>query len=644
MDRLTPAIGGLDPGEQWIGVNYWSRAGGPRMWREYDPQVVAEELDTLGEHGLNLTRSFFFWPDFHPEPDVLDESCLARFGEFLDAHSQRGMKTIPTFIVGHMSGENWSPSWRGDRDLYRDVWFVARQAWYIRTTTARFASHEAIAGWLISNEVPIFGGASDHHTIGAWCELMVNAVRAGGGSQPVSIGDGAWGQETTGEDNGFRLDELAKITDFAGPHIYPMETDLVRQHLRAAFACELVSSRGIPTVLEEFGLSSDFASTAHSAQYYRQVLYTSMLAGARGWIAWNNTDYDDLGDRRPYSHHPFEMHFGVTDSQGRPKPALAELRQFSQFLDELGAGWQRTSAQAGILMASYGTQAYPFTQASERTQVVRNCEQAYLALREASLVPALVHEPPQDSTPRLLVVPSAKQLTTPTWRRLRQLAESGATVYVSYGTGDCGVQRGPWWTDWEDLFGVSNELHYGLNDPVDGEVVLTMERDFGSLDRGAVLRFRAAGSADGRSLLPVSVRDGELIAVDAAGRPAIVRKRHGAGQVVLCTYPVEFFAAVSPRVNPEDTWRLYDALAVEARVRPLVAVDDPRVFVDMIESAVGVKWAVVVSQHETVVSVRPRCERGGLVGPDGSRVETIELAPFGVATLRYVEEEHDGDR
>ena len=34
--------------------------------------------------------------------------------------------------------------------------------------------------------------------------------------------------------------------------------------------------------------------TSNAADYYRQVLYTTLLAGARGWLAWNNCDYDDL--------------------------------------------------------------------------------------------------------------------------------------------------------------------------------------------------------------------------------------------------------------------------------------------------------------------------------------------------------------
>ena len=60
-------------------------------------------------------------------------------------------------------------------------------------------------------------------------------MRAGGGTRPVSTGDGAWGVEVTGLDNGFRVRELAPLVDFLGPHVYRMETDPVRRHLGAAF-------------------------------------------------------------------------------------------------------------------------------------------------------------------------------------------------------------------------------------------------------------------------------------------------------------------------------------------------------------------------------------------------------------------------
>ena len=187
----------------WLGVNFWSRTGGPLMWRSYDSQVIREELRVLREHGLTMTRSFFYWPDFMPEPERIDERMTARFADFLDRHAEAGMTTVPTFLVGHMSGENWDPAWRNGRDLYSDVWMVAREAWFAGEMVRRFASHPAVCGWLVSNEMPIYGGEdSPRETVSAWAQLIIGAIRAAGGTQPVSLGDGAWGIEVSGVDNG----------------------------------------------------------------------------------------------------------------------------------------------------------------------------------------------------------------------------------------------------------------------------------------------------------------------------------------------------------------------------------------------------------------------------------------------------------
>ena len=65
-DRVTAALSTTLRGPSWIGANFWSRAGGPRMWSRYDAGLVRDELAVLAEHGLNVTRSFCFWPDFVP--------------------------------------------------------------------------------------------------------------------------------------------------------------------------------------------------------------------------------------------------------------------------------------------------------------------------------------------------------------------------------------------------------------------------------------------------------------------------------------------------------------------------------------------------------------------------------------------------
>ena len=98
-----------------------------------------------------------------------------------------------------MSGENWDPPWRQGRDLYRDVWLVSQQAWFAAEIAGRFGAHPAIVGWLVSNEMPLYGGVGTSDEITAWARIVVQAVRSAGATQPISLGDGAWGVEVSGE-------------------------------------------------------------------------------------------------------------------------------------------------------------------------------------------------------------------------------------------------------------------------------------------------------------------------------------------------------------------------------------------------------------------------------------------------------------
>ncbi|MEV0091225.1 cellulase family glycosylhydrolase [Streptomyces sp. NPDC050738] len=623
----------------WLGANFWSRAGGPLMWRSYDGSTVTEELRVLHEHGLNMTRSFFYWPDFHPEPHRVDDVLCDRYKDFLDRHLELGMTTVPTFIVGHMSGENWDPVWRGGRDLYTDVWLVARQAWFAREMARRFKDHPAVAGWLISNEMPIYGaeGAS-RESVASWAQILVDAVRASGATQPVSLGDGAWGLENSGHDNGFSLRDTAALTDWLGPHVYRMEDDVVRQHYAAAWVCELTGSFGRPVVLEEFGLTSDFASGAHAARYYRQALHNSLLAGATGWIAWNNTDYDTLREQPPYSHHPFEMHFGLTDSEGTPKPQLLELRDFAGVLKSVDFDrCTRAGTDTALVVSSYLDTLYPFTRPEDRRHVEQTGRQAWIAARLADAPAAVVRE--SNGLPeghRLYLVPATKQLLASGWFRLEELARGGATVYVSYCAGSHDEQRGPWYAHLDQLFGVQHQLEYGMVNPIeDEETVLTFRQPFGNLPEGAVLTFRTAGTDSSRSFLPVEAAGAEVLATDGRGRPALLLRRVGTGSVVLCTYPLEHMAAVTPRVNPEATSRLYDALAAHAGVRRPVTVDDSRVAVDLLLHEDGHRFVWLVSQCPEELRVKPVVEAGHRLSQlTGGAADTVLLEPYGVVVLR----------
>jgi endo-1,4-beta-mannosidase len=641
MRRNTARITAAGQPAFWLGANFWSRTGGPLMWRSYDPAVITAELRVLREHGLTITRSFFYWPDFMPEPDTIDEDMVARFADFLDRHTEQQMATVPTFIVGHMSGQNWDPSWRAGRDLLTDVWLVGRQAWFAGQMVRRFAGHPAVAGWLVSNEMPLYGGDhAPHETVAAWAQIIRDAVLAAGGHQPFSVGDGAWGVEASGRDNGFRLTDLALLCDFLGPHVYPVGDDQIRQHYAAAWQCELVGTFGRPVVLEEFGVSSDFASGPNAARYYRHVLHHSLLAGATGWMAWNNTDFD-LPGQDPYEHHAFEQHFGLTDASGAPKSALAEMRAFAATLRAIDVSrCARADTDTALIVPAYLDTRYPFTDPLDGAHIARTLAQAYVSARLADLAPAVTRESAGiGGDARLYLAPSVKQLLAPTAAALERLAADGACVYLSYSAGDTEWHRGPSYGQLDDAFGVRHELDVGVANPIeDDTVVLRLHRDFGGLARGTTLSFAVAGNQHSRAFLPVEPAGAEVIATDARGRPALLLRRTGRGSLILGTYPVEHMAALTPRVNPDGTVTLYEALAAHAGVRRPVTVDDPRVACDTLVRDDGTTFAVLASHAAETLTLKPALAGGrALTALDRDEILAgVTLDPFGINAFKVI--------
>jgi len=134
---------------------------------------------------------------------------------------------------------------------------------------------------------------------------------------------------------------------------------------------------------------------------------------------------------------------------------------------------------------------------------------------------------------------------------------------------------------------------------------LELVRTFGDLETGAQLHFTAAGNANARSFLPVEPAGAEVVAVDGHGRPALLVHAVGDGKAVLCTYPLEFMAAQTPSVNPEDTARLYSALAVEAGVSRPVRVDDARVLVGRVRARGGAETAFFINTSPEAVDIEP---------------------------------------
>lgn len=573
-----------------LGVNYWSRAAGPLMWRKWDKDRVKEEIRQMRSLGMNTCRSFLYMPDFMPRPGELDEEMLKRFGEFLTLCKEEGLYTFPSFFVGHMSGENWDVPWREGRNFYTDPWMIRQEIAYVQGIVSRFKDEEAILGWLLSNEIPLYGGNTTRDIGYVWVRTICEAIREIDPHHPISTGDGCW--YLSGEDNGFNLDDLSKVLDFFGPHSYPSEIDSLRHSLIPAMLMQLAGTWGLPVLLEEFGCSNAHCSEEHQADYYRTTFHSVLINGGCGCLGWCYSDFN-LPYQRPYSHHPFEMLFGVTRADKSLKPVAQEFGRLSTLLEKLDLeNLEIPTPQSYIIVPSFYFYPYPFSWLDKGT-MNRLLLQAFTIAKMAKITVGFWREPPIISNipynielweevklPReakLLILPSFPMLSAPTWEALYRFVEEGGTLYFSY-------RHQPWIHNFEKLTGCTHQLRYGLPDVPPGELTLSFVKEMPGIEEGEIFNFHPQGSPFHTAFCPLEARSAEILAIDEEGHPAIVRNEIGKGKVFFSAFPLELYEAERPEGNKTSPlWRLYKAIAKEAGLESPFDFTNPSVEMEVLK-------------------------------------------------------------
>ena len=200
---------------------------------------------------------------------------------------------------------------------------------------------------------------------------------------------------------------------------------------------------------------------------------------------------------------------------------------------------------------------------------------------------------------RLYLVPSTKQLLSPTWQQLEELAAGrGGRLRLLLAGGARRCTRGPWYARLNAMFGVEHQLGYGAPARSRGRG----GRRSRSCRTSARCR-RAPGCASprrapstSRSYLPVRPDGAEVLAVDGHDRPALLLRRVGRG----LADPVHLSHRVHGRRHPRRSTPTPPARcttrsrSTPASRRP-VTVDDPRVAADVLIRADGSRFAWLVS-------------------------------------------------
>jgi transposase len=221
------------------------------------------------------------------------------------------------------------------------------------------------------------------------------------------------------------------------------------------------------------------------------------------------------------------------------------------------------------------------------------------------------------------------------WEKARRYVADGGALYASLSA-DVAIP------EMEGLFGARLVDHSPVS-----EVTLKVVTPWGGLNPGDTFHYFAAADNPRQWAVTLEVQGGTVIAVDQAGRPALIANTLGKGKTLLCAYPLESYLAGVPSVfdQEENTHRIYQAFRDWAGVKPRFCTSQPSVEAVSL-NAQDHGYVVVVNhsampQRVTVTSalslksiqrVTPNGEQP--VSLHGSQWD-LDLQPYGAAVLEW---------
>jgi hypothetical protein len=635
---------------------HWLPARAALQWPlQWDPVEIEADFAMMRELGFNTVRLDLFWAWFEPRPGDYNPQAFEQLDFFIRlAHNYEIYLHPALFIGGEVGEAYWDVPWRNGRHPHADPDMLRLQADHAAGLARRYRDESAVLAWDLTDEPPFWIAAS--HTTDAmavnWTRLVAGAIRRQDPEHVLCVG-------TSMEELGrgpFRPDLLAAEVDFLSAHPYPIYAPGLfpdpmlseRGSYCGAFQTLLSGGAGRPVMIHELGASSAQYSPERIAAFDRATLYSSLAAGANGFLLWCTTDAAPGTFRRvPYLRAPHETQFGLTTWDRRDRPAGAMFREFSRIAAQLDlTDLEPEPAQAGILvphewakphgdfsrLGLEGPESIPYVSTQDGGALAGEPPasdgdsnlwltgawlSALILARRAGLKAAFPREYTDWQGIPLLLLPSPLTSTernfvhvhTRFWEEARAYVEQGGTLYASL----CADAAVP---EMADQFGARPADHLPLD-----RAEIRLVAPFGDLPTGTTFRWQGSlGPRHWPALL--EVEGGQVIAEDQDGRPALVANSLGKGKTLLCAYPLESGLAVRPGVFevPEETWRLYRALRLWAGVRPLFETDGPSVEVGALAGP-GRGYAVLASHspqvREVTVTTSLPVESVRQVTPDG---------------------------
>ena len=557
-------------GEFIIGCNYWASHAGTHTWRDWRPDVVADDMRLLEEAGVQAIRVFPLWPDFQPlnmlytcngakqefrmGETVLPDTELGRAGispeamehfKFLcdEAHKHH-IQVLVGLITGWMSGRWFVPAPFEEKNVLTDPYVLKWEVRFVRAFVNYFKEHPAIRGWDLGNECNCLGKIADSSEAYVWTSLIVDAIRAIDTTRPIV--SGMHGLKASASLGPWLMEDHGEMCDILTTHPYPRFTpwcsldplNTFRPSLHAV-AESLMNAdvSGKPCIVEEIGtLGTIYGNDDTAASYIRQVLFNSWAADLRGLLWWCGFEQIAL-EQPPYDWHGVERELGMYHLDKTPKPLVGVYQDFRKFISSLPFEKLPRRKTDAVCIISSGQDQWGV------------CYATYMLARQAGgelefFNGESTHALPDSPLYFLPSIAGGAFLTRHRWFELMDKVAAGATLYIS------------------------------LDDAVVSEISKVMGADVVSRSHrrnSCCIRFDktlfdgvTAEAPAGAIRLEAKMTTGKALAWDADENPMLTDLSFGKGRIVTFGIPIEKLLCQTAAAFHGDTcnsfWKVYNWL------------------------------------------------------------------------------------
>ena len=562
------------PGGFVVGCNYWALHAGTNTWRDWQPDVIREDLRQLAEGGLQVLRVFPLWPDFQPitllrggggaprevrlgEEPLLDteagqaglsEVMLERFHFFADEAEKNGLKLVVGLLTGWMSGRLYVPPALEGLNVLKDPLAMQWEIRFVRCFVRRFIDHPAIEAWDLGNEVNSMAAVTPAEAY-TWTSAITGAIRREDALRPIVSGlhgnIDIWNPEMLGEN-----------LDLLTTHPYPYWTaycdqdpiNTMRTILHSTSESLMYAGLGhTPCLAEEVGTLGDMlASDPVAADFIRSCLFSLWAHDCHGLLWWCAYD-QDLLLHAPYDWNTCERELGLLRSDRSPKPVLAELGNFRRMLAGLpdSANPLPARRREAVCLLSLDTDPWKLAYST------------FILAKQAGFDLDFQYgeQPLKDA--EIYLVPSVcgvNVITNHRWLPLLEKVKAGATLYLSL---DNALLSG-----FEEAFGMRVQTRQKRA----GAAQITID--------GIAETFNIPGGFR----LALEEAGAKVLGREPDGNPAFTRFAYGKGQVFFLSVPVERILTETPAAflpGSPDWWKVYALVAERAMAQRVIAKTNP---------------------------------------------------------------------